>query len=336
VLNGEPYIRYNLRALYPFAHEIIVVEGACQASRNTATADGHSQDHTLTILNNFRELEDPEDKVKIVTAEDEGFKNGWWPEKDEMSQAYAKRATGNYLWQVDSDEFYHSEDIQSVINMLQQDKKIKAISFKVKTFWGGLDYITDGILLRRGAQDFHRLFAWQPGYKYVTHRPPTVIDENGRNLRTIKSISAEEMTKRGINLYHYSFVFPFQVKAKLDYHGLLSPLYLKKRSAWASNYFSLKNPFFVDDTSVVIGPSWLTRFHGEHPAEIQQLWRDIEEGQIDIERRNQKDLEELLAKHWYRVATRLLSITWKPVYWFYRAIDIVRTIVHRGTVNLIV
>ena len=27
VLNGEPFTRYNLRALYPFAHQIIVAEG---------------------------------------------------------------------------------------------------------------------------------------------------------------------------------------------------------------------------------------------------------------------------------------------------------------------
>ena len=27
VLNGEPFVRYNLRAIYPFAYEIIIVEG---------------------------------------------------------------------------------------------------------------------------------------------------------------------------------------------------------------------------------------------------------------------------------------------------------------------
>lgn len=32
VLNGEPFTRYNLRALYPFAHEIIVVEGAARTT----------------------------------------------------------------------------------------------------------------------------------------------------------------------------------------------------------------------------------------------------------------------------------------------------------------
>ena len=37
VLNGEPFIRYNLQALYPFAYQIIVVEGATIAAANVAT-----------------------------------------------------------------------------------------------------------------------------------------------------------------------------------------------------------------------------------------------------------------------------------------------------------
>jgi hypothetical protein len=40
VLNGEPFTRYNLRALYPFAHEIIVVEEASPAAAHAATPDG--------------------------------------------------------------------------------------------------------------------------------------------------------------------------------------------------------------------------------------------------------------------------------------------------------
>ena len=42
VLNGEPFTRYNLRALYPFAHEIIVAEGASPKAAHAATPDGHS------------------------------------------------------------------------------------------------------------------------------------------------------------------------------------------------------------------------------------------------------------------------------------------------------
>jgi hypothetical protein len=66
VLNGEPFTKYCRRALYPFAHEIIVVEGAVPA----ATPDGHSLDGTLEALDRFKyeicqqELEHLRDKLE--------------------------------------------------------------------------------------------------------------------------------------------------------------------------------------------------------------------------------------------------------------------------------
>ena len=112
VLNGLPFIKYNLKGLYPYAHQIIVVEGACRSASSIADKNGHSNDGTLEELKIFKSEFDKEDKITIVTAEDDGKPNGFWNEKDEMSQAYAKRATGDYLWQVDVDEFYKSEDMK--------------------------------------------------------------------------------------------------------------------------------------------------------------------------------------------------------------------------------
>src|SRR3546814_19343546 len=62
VLNGEPFLRYNLRSLYPYAHQIIVAEGAAPGARNIATPQGHSRDGTLEVLRRFKQEEDPEDK----------------------------------------------------------------------------------------------------------------------------------------------------------------------------------------------------------------------------------------------------------------------------------
>jgi len=126
VLNGQPFVRYNLRSLYRFAHEIIVVEGAVQGAKKIATNDGHSLDGTLESLYKFKAEEDHENKIKIV------IRNGFWKEKKEMSLAYAERASGDYLWQVDIDEFYKSKDIQMIIEMLSKDSEIFAISFSYK------------------------------------------------------------------------------------------------------------------------------------------------------------------------------------------------------------
>lgn len=329
VLNGEPFIRYNLKALYPFAHEIIIVEGACPTARAFATNDGHSTDGTLDVLRRFQVEEDPQKKLVIITGEKVGQENGFWSEKDEMSQAYARRATGDYLWQVDVDEFYRPEDIQAIITMLQGDPGIKAVSFRALHFWGAPWYRTDGIHLRNGAQDYHRLFAWVPGYKYTTHRPPTVVDENGQDIRMAKALTAEKLAHRGIYLYHYALLFPFQANFKLAYYGKMDALLLPKREAWHRNYFCLSNPFLVDDTSVLGEPSWLLRFKGQHPTSIHELWQDIEDGRIQIERRPTQDIEQLLNDRQYQVTKVLLAYVWKSRNWLMKGSDVLRQLARK-------
>ena len=97
VLNGEPFTMYCRRSLYPYAHEIIVVEGAPSGEASIATADGHSSDGALVALRQSTSEEDPHDKVIIVTAQDKGHHDGFWPgEEDQQSRACAARATGEY------------------------------------------------------------------------------------------------------------------------------------------------------------------------------------------------------------------------------------------------
>src|SRR5271154_2512624 len=104
VLNGMPFVPYCLRQLYPYAHEIIIVEGASVHAANNATPDGHSTDGTLESLLLFKKNEDPKNIIRIIT------KDGFWNEKLEQSQAYTQVMTGNYLWQIDIDEFYKKKD----------------------------------------------------------------------------------------------------------------------------------------------------------------------------------------------------------------------------------
>lgn len=54
VLNGEPFVRHNLWVLYPHAHQIIVVEGACPSAAAIAIPGGHSTNRTLGSLYAFK------------------------------------------------------------------------------------------------------------------------------------------------------------------------------------------------------------------------------------------------------------------------------------------
>jgi glycosyltransferase involved in cell wall biosynthesis len=312
VLNGMPFVPYCLRGIYPFAHEIIVVEGASPLARHAAGADGHSTDDTLAAVRRFQAEEDPAGKVKLVTAEDEGHPDGFWPgEKDEQSQAYARRATGNYLWQIDSDEFYRAEDIASVLAMLQADPGITAVSFPQITFWGGFDCCCDSWYLRKGAGVFHRLFKWSEGHRYTTHRPPTVCDAQDNDLRQLKWMNGRSMTRRGIHLYHYSLLFPHQVAQKMRYYANQPwGAYSRGAAEWPRENFmgTISRPFRVHN--VHTHPSWLQRFKGEHPAAAAQLRADLAAGMVRTPMRDNHDVEQLLASPTYRALAKIVPWFW--------------------------
>lgn len=300
VLNGEPFIPYNLRALYPFAHQIIVVEGAVRSAAHYATTNGHSLDNTLQLLRHFKQNEDPADKVILITRDD------FWDEKDEMSQAYAQRATGDYLWQVDADEFYRPQDIEKVMSLLRHNPNISGMSFKMTTFWGSPLYCVDGLYLRQGANVYHRLFKWGAGYTYSSHRPPTVHNPQGVDLRRLKWLSAEETARLGITLYHYSLLFPKQVLAKSDYYSHAEWSAMDEAEKWArDNFLALKNPFRVHN--VYQYPSWLERYKGPHPPQVEQMWRDIQD-QPQIVLRPTEDVERLLNSRIYQWQRALLKM----------------------------
>jgi FkbM family methyltransferase len=306
VLDGEPFTAHTIRALYPYAHEIIVVEGAAPGARNIATPDGHSRDGTLDVLRTFASDEDPDRKLTIVTAEDDGHPNGFWPgEKHEQSQAYARRATGDYLWQVDIDEFYRAEDIERVLDRLGAEPRVDAVSFRQITFWGGLGYDVDGWYLRRGAADYHRLFRWGPGFTYANHRPPTVRDAAGRDLRKGTWIDAATTASWGVRLYHYSLLLPKQVIEKCDYYANAEWARRSGALDWANEaWLQLNRPFRVHN--VFAYPSWLERFHGRHPDEVVRMMDRLsaEDGGSSLRRTD--DIERLLGAPWYRVARFLV------------------------------
>lgn len=311
VLNGEPFTKYCLRSLYPFAHEIVVVEGAVPGAAGIATPDGHSADGTLESLYEFKAEEDEEDKVRIVT------RDGFWNEKDDMSKAYAERATGDYLWQVDVDEFYKPEDMQRVIRMLADDPSISAVSFNQIQFWGGFSFILNSWAHEVWAAEFHRLFRWGPGYVYKAHRPPTVTDHRGEDMRQLHWIRGQEMERHGVFVYHYSFVFPCQVRNKSKYYKNAEWCRLEESLWWAEEvWVKLRHPYSV--ANLYYYPSWLEAYEGDHPPQIRHLLDDMESGVIKVDRRPTDDIERLLQSSGYRLGRRVLKYLAPLAKWYER------------------
>ncbi len=308
VLNGEPFLRYNLRALYPFAYEIIVVEGAVPAAHNIASADGHSRDSTLQTLRDFKASEDPQDKLRIIS------RDGFWSEKDEMSQAYAARANGDYLWQVDVDEFYQPADMRAVCVMLTDDPGISAVSFNTVTFWGAPQYRVDSWHKSRGASEYHRLFKWGADYQYETHRPPTVLDAGGHDVRAGRWLRGDELAARGIFLYHYSLLLPRQVREKCDYYSRADWAKRADARRWADEaWFALRRPYHTHNVAQY--PGCLYRYPGAHPPQVQNMWRELQADGSQEELRRTDDIEALLDSRRYQLGRAMVMRANKPALW---------------------
>ena len=310
VLNGEPFLRYNLRALYPFAHQIIVVEGATPAAAGIATAEGHSVDETRQTLRAFKSQEDPDDKLLIVTAEDEGYPNGFWPgEKDEMSQAYARRVTGDWLWQVDVDEFYQPREMIWICHEVLTRPDIHAVSFRQIQFWGGLDSYVDGWFLRYSLPEIHRIFRWGAGHRYASHRPPTVVNGEGVDLRELGHVNARAMAHKNVFMYHYSGILPIQVAQKSSYYSKVDWASFEQMHEWAdSQYNRLADPYRVHN--VYQYPSWLESYAGSHPPQVRAMWHDLQLGSYGpaYHLRDDADIAALLRSPRYRAGRALRKV----------------------------
>lgn len=303
-------MRYCVEAIYSFAFQIIVVEGAVPKASSIATSDGHSTDGTLSILKRIKKDHDPEKKVTVVTAEQEGHPDGFWTgEKDEMSRVFAKRASGDYIWQVDIDEFYHPEDLAMIRRMLSEKPSINGISFCWVNFWGGFEYVVDGWAYRnimRNIGGSRRVFKWGGGYQYTSHRPPTVIDRDGRDISTFNWVGHKQSSELGLYCYHYGMVFPKQANQKSAYYPNLWLHCKEMRSWYEETFLHLRHPFKVLHGSNL--PSWLRYFHGTHPPAVKKLIVDLRKGIIQTEMRETTEIEKLVESKKYGICVFLLHV----------------------------
>ena len=99
---------------------------------------------------------------------------------------------------------------------------------------------------------------------------------------------------------------------KCQYYDRASWVNRNEYSNWArDNFLALKDPFRVHN--VYDYPSWLDRFCGQHPPQIEALHRDIKEGRLLVEMRRSDDIERLLTSPTYRLrrlGLKLLSLSY--------------------------
>ncbi len=204
VFNGDHFLEQVIRAVKPFG-TVVFVEGPTAHYQKLGFKK--SSDRTNRILEDLR--------IPVI--------HGCWEEKDEEAAATARLIPEDtdFVWWIDSDEVWDTKDIQRILALLETGQ-YDSVAFKTWSYFAGFEYVVSGW---ERAQPFHRIQRWYPGAQWATHRPPTVNDpktskpwrEGGRHL------SHEETESMGLNLYHYSYVYPSQVEAKSRYYADYNP-----------------------------------------------------------------------------------------------------------------
>ncbi len=277
VFEGDYVLEECLEQVYPFATQILIAEGPVKywqkRGRTTST------DRTNEILQNFP---DPENKIKIV--------HGQFAEKDEQCNAYTKflRDDIDYLWNLDSDELYKAEDIQNIIEFLEREKPT-SVGVRSKSFYGGFDHYLTGFELNR--DNFLRIFRYMAGAEWLTHRPPTIRYPESI---VMKHINSDELyQKTGAEMYHYSYVFPNQVKNKIEYYkakvsqhkcidDYYNLIYLPWMQADRIEKFQIERKYLGvhEFKPEYRGDCFTADFDGSHPKSIE---RNIETHKTRIE-----------------------------------------------------
>lgn len=247
--------RHCIDNIYQFAHQVYVVQGATKAvthywdgDTSYFTKDGHSTDGTLQYL---YKLKQQYPKLNVITGQ------GFWNGKTQMCNEYAKRASGDYVWQLDSDQFYKKQDMKRIIKLLEQQSP-DAMHFYANHFWGGYDYCMDQRQWDKWGNGlpWKRVFKNVPGRSsWISHEPPEykyddVICNKG------KVIDRDTTLKMGIKMYHYSYVQQSQVQFKSKFYRNRDYI-----SMWQSFKSNKQMKIFDRDTH---------KFWGQHPQIIRK------------------------------------------------------------------
>jgi len=204
VFEGDYVLKQCLEQVYPFASQILISEGPVSYWQRQGRTT--SLDETNKILNNFP---DPENKIKIV--------HGQFNEKDDQCRAYMQNINDDidYIWNLDSDEVYSTDDLKKIISFLEVEKPT-SVGVRSCSFYGGFnDYLTGFELAK---DNFLRIFRYTKGSTWLTHRPPTISYPQGSNIIK-KHVDSDTLFKElGVQMYHYSYTFPDQVHKKVNYY----------------------------------------------------------------------------------------------------------------------
>ncbi len=267
VFEGDYVLKECLEQVYPFASQILISEGPVSYWRRQGRVT--SLDDTNKILSEFP---DPENKITVI--------HGQFNEKDDQCRAYMEHINEDidYIWNLDSDEIYKTNDLIKIIDFLEKNNPT-SVGIQSCSFYGGFNHYLTGFELN--TDNFLRIFKYVKGSNWLTHRPPTI--QYPSNLNVVKKhIDSKTLYDLlGVQMYHYSYVFPNQVFKKVNYYkdsvskqNCIDDYFNQIYLPWVSGNNDDKSLIEKKYLGVhefkpfVRGECFTSTFNGEHPESI--------------------------------------------------------------------
>lgn len=280
VLNGEPFIKYQLDSIYNHAHEIIIVEGAYEKFKHAAATDGRSTDRTVYIIKDY-----PDSLKKIILI----TKPGFYDDRLDMCNEFMHRVTGNVIWQVDVDEFYHQKTHDYIKKCFEDDENLDRVSFNFYDLFASPDYYIYGYEALK-LTNVNRVHRYTPGDRWLTQRPPLLCDKNGVKKVINKHMGGDKLEKHGYVMFNCTLFLRKQIEDKYQYYSTMSRNVSKSDNYLDAVWDSFKNRYFLSGHKNSI--TYLKQIDVNVPKEVDKMWQDVlKDSNYNGQRRNNADIE---------------------------------------------
>lgn len=171
-ISGYTTTRNCISQKYPFVQSIKSMLGFCD---QVVVVDGGSTDGTWETLINLAKT----DNRIIIEKKERDWSHPRFAVFDGLQKAYARSlCTGNWCWQMDSDEIVHEKDYQKIKDLLKQvPKSMHLLALPVIEYWGSAEKVRLDV----------NPWKWRlsRNLKHITHGIPSKLrkeDEDGNTF----------------------------------------------------------------------------------------------------------------------------------------------------------
>ena len=195
--NEEEFITSNLRNCYEIFDRILVIEGGIQSQPSELmTLEGHSQDHTLDLIQEFKDKEDVDNKVLLIS-----IKRPWRSLEEQKNTFVDLCMPGDILVIQDVDEYYRPSDL-----------------LRAKKAFDFMPHMTElSFLMIHMYRDFQHAYVpgaeWSPqpmrlirldrGFNFKNH--PTISDIQGHDVYFAPHYLSRKFTLNNAYIFHAGY-----------------------------------------------------------------------------------------------------------------------------------